>query len=225
MGEQTGPVRAARRILVRAEHDVLTYRECAGPQDARRIRRPLIGVNAHAAEIVPESGLKVGSRSWVKRLPRQREHLMHDARCLAGGRLRPCLLPWRVILILAIFAFAADMWRRKCKGDSRIRHAQDLVRDAIRFVLQRVVDGADVEFRLNGETSSCKRRRQLQPFGMAREKDGDLGEIPQRRGPSGGHPFGIILIFARAGLIAGHPRPLIRKLQSRPARPLSGDRR
>ena len=53
------------------------------------------------------------------------------------------------VLFLAAFAFAADLRWRGYGGDLQGLHAHHLARDAVGIMLQRVIHGADLKFRLD----------------------------------------------------------------------------
>jgi hypothetical protein len=83
---------------------------------------------------------------------------MHGDRRFADRALRFGSLSLKLLLGLAGGTLAADP--RRAGGDARRRCAQDFIRDAVCLVLQRIVDGADLEFRVDtGKRSGAAQRR------------------------------------------------------------------
>ena len=53
------------------------------------------------------------------------------------------------VLLLAGGAFARDLLRRRCHENIGIRHARDVIRQAVRLAFQRIVHGTDCQFGLH----------------------------------------------------------------------------
>jgi hypothetical protein len=90
----------------------------------------------------------------------------------------------------------------------RCGHAHHLVGDAIRLMLQWIINGTDFESSLNGtkETRCRKISRYLKPLCTAWGKNWDFAEIPRRLRLWAGYACNIVLVFGRAGLVPGHTR-------------------
>jgi hypothetical protein len=110
---------------------------------------------------------------------------MHDLRCLACGRLRVGWPFLKFFLRCAASAFAADQRWRGREGHLWVRCPHHLVRETVRLMLQRIIDSADFEFRLNGTREMCRR---------IRRKDRDFAKIPRRRRRVDGRA-GIIIVL------------------------------
>jgi hypothetical protein len=128
-------------------------------------------MDANAAEIVVEPSFK-------KSKDRRRERIAAPPERVRSRRRR---FPYQWIARGAGTAFrlsAVDL--RSCGAGSeiRLRHAHDLGSDAIRLVLQRIIDCADFELRLNLVGRPLKRAC------SAGGKERDFAEIPRapRRG-------------------------------------------
>src|SRR5262245_24373696 len=147
----------------------------------------MAGMHPHAAEIVPEPRLEISARRRIERLPRRTEYLIHDRRHLTGGdrsHPRRLLLKFFFFLSLAGSAFAAHLRWRGTKRHLRHRHAHHLFGNPIRLMLQRIIDGADFEVRLNGRPGEARcqklgRRLEFAAHPLGR-KGRYLAEIPSK---------------------------------------------
>ncbi len=120
-----------------------------------------------------------------------------------GGLDRPGRLLLKFFLVLlAGRALAVDLWRHGRKRKPCGRHAHYLLRDAVSLMLQRIVNGADMELRLNGDgEAQRKNSRRLNRSGRQVRKERELADIRRGRCFPAGHLRGIVLIVMYAGLI------------------------
>src|SRR5262249_43482303 len=110
-----------------------------------------VGMDPDLGEIVPEARLEIRPRCRIERLPRRAQHLVY-------GRWRPARGGWRHGRFFSKSPFAGELQRRGSEGDIRVRHAHQLLGDSIRLMLQRIIDGPDFEFRLNGSGETRYRK-------------------------------------------------------------------
>jgi hypothetical protein len=112
---------------------------------------------------MPEARLEIGARRGIERLPRRTEYVVHDGRHLRLTDVAGCdalRLQARMFLArLLRLAFGATSTAAANALELWLRHAHYLVGDAVRFVLERVIDGADLELRLKGTGKGRSRRR------------------------------------------------------------------
>jgi hypothetical protein len=101
------------------------------------------------AEILSKPRLEIGSCCIIERPPRRAQDVVYDRGSLGGvpfGHVRPPSLD--LFVLLAGGAFAVELYRRGRDRKLRGRHAHDLIGDAVRLGLERVVRAADGEFAL-----------------------------------------------------------------------------
>ena len=114
---------------------------------------------------------------------------MHDGLSLAArgderaGRLG---LELPAFLFLTGFAFSADLRWSRGVGEFGVRHAHHLVGDAVRLVLERIVDVSDSELRLLDaclvKPESAEQGSRLRSVCPFRWKYWDRVEIPRDTG-------------------------------------------
>src|SRR5271170_1001108 len=138
-------------------------------------------MHPHAGKIPTEARLHKASRCGIKRPPRRTQRLMHAGWRLADGGLCRGTHLVKLYLLLAFRAFAADLRRGRRKRALWRRHTHYLLSDSIRLMLQRIIDGADFEFRLNGfGETRCRKLGWLLEFAAhpLGRKERYLAEIP-----------------------------------------------
>src|SRR5262249_36955277 len=108
-----------------------------------------IGVDAHLAEVVPESGLEIGPRRRAQGLPGGAQHLVRDAGRLTQGSSRSGGVLLASFLRLASRAFTVELRWCGANGKLPVGYAHNLVSDTICLKLGRIVDLSENEFRLN----------------------------------------------------------------------------
>ena len=91
---------------------------------------------------------------------------------LHGDSLPPRGISSELVLLLAIRAFTAELGRSRGNGEAGLGHAHHLIGDAIRLVLERIIDLPDDQLRLN------KRMWRLMSGRPVGRKHWDLTEIP-----------------------------------------------
>jgi hypothetical protein len=166
-----------------AEDDVLAGCVSERVNPLRGLRRAIVGVDAHAAEVVTESLLEEVATGGTQRLAATFNTL--DFRSLFCGDLAG----WttisfalnRFFLFFAIGAEALNCY-------FSVRHSHHVVSDAVRFLFVRIVDWSNHELRLHNRCSGQLFRvarlaaiRQSGRSAASTSPLNDAGEVRRRR--------------------------------------------
>jgi hypothetical protein len=119
-------------------------------------------MNSHLRKVASEARFKKSAIGCIEGLPGGTEYLMHNTGRLTGAGLRPSGFLLKLYFLLAGSAFAAEPVRCCSDGELGRGHAHYLVCDAIRLVLQRMVDLSNFKMRLYGaweHSGTCDRGR------------------------------------------------------------------
>lgn len=109
--EETLAFVCVRRVLTPTENDLMADAVGKGVHCFGRLHSPMVRMNSHPAEIMPEARFHEGARRSVQRLAGRAENFMHNrrhfVRLRASGTALQCILPF----LAASFALAARAGR------------------------------------------------------------------------------------------------------------------
>jgi hypothetical protein len=106
VGEQSSPTAIARRILVRTKGHVVADGVGRRIHRPRRLSRPRVGMDAHAAEVMAEARLHEPARRHVQRPAGGAQHLVDNGRGHSRATAHSATLQAQPLLA-ALGAFAA----------------------------------------------------------------------------------------------------------------------
>ena len=137
--------------MASSKHDMAADREGMSADRTGRLLGSRAVMDPHLTEVMSEARLEEVTASSIEWLSRRAQCPMHDRRGLGFGGLWPIRPFLKPLLLLARGALAADLLGRRIRGGHARRGRQHyLVGDAVSLMLQRIVNGADFKFRLNG---------------------------------------------------------------------------
>jgi hypothetical protein len=133
------------------ENNMRAYRVGERPNCPRGDVSLGIGMNAYVRKAPTKARLEEPASGAVKGLPGRTEHVVHDAGypAASGIRCRHWLeLQLSRLCRCAASALATDVRRTRSGGALRARHAHNLVGNAVRLILERIIGLPESELRL-----------------------------------------------------------------------------
>src|SRR5262245_12351668 len=137
-------------LLARTKVDVGAVGEGSGADISVHLDGIAAGVGLYITEVHAKSGLHIGTHGLRQRTAASFALTKLDFDI--GFSLKAvgeCGLPLKLFLLLAGDTFAADLRSRRGRSNLRRRHAHHMIGDAVRLMLQRIIDSAHLEFSLD----------------------------------------------------------------------------